>query len=74
MFARAGEVDLLVANAGVDHEHAASWEITPRRCGACNDPGLSPRARRDRPPAADRAAATPLTGAAPTTCASAKAR
>jgi 3-oxoacyl-[acyl-carrier protein] reductase len=27
--AEAGEVDLLVANAGVDQEHAASWEIDP---------------------------------------------
>ena len=27
--AQAGEVDLLVANAGVDQEHAASWEIDP---------------------------------------------
>ena len=27
--AEAGEVDLLVANAGVDQEHAPSWEIDP---------------------------------------------
>jgi 3-oxoacyl-[acyl-carrier protein] reductase len=27
--AEAGEVDLLVANAGVDQEHATSWEIDP---------------------------------------------
>ena len=27
--AKAGEVDLLVANAGVDQEHAPSWEIEP---------------------------------------------
>ena len=28
-FAEAGEVDLLVANAGVDQQHAPSWEIDP---------------------------------------------
>jgi NAD(P)-dependent dehydrogenase (short-subunit alcohol dehydrogenase family) len=28
-FAKAGEVDLLVANAGVDQQHAPSWEIDP---------------------------------------------
>src|SRR5215207_5568049 len=28
-FAEAGEVDLLVANAGVDQKHAPSWEIDP---------------------------------------------
>ena len=28
-FAEAGDVDLLVANAGVDQEHAPSWEIDP---------------------------------------------
>jgi NAD(P)-dependent dehydrogenase (short-subunit alcohol dehydrogenase family) len=27
--AEAGELDLLVANAGVDQEHAPSWEIEP---------------------------------------------
>ena len=30
-FAGAGEVDLLVANAGVDQEHAPSWEIDPAK-------------------------------------------
>src|SRR5512142_2638203 len=28
-FAEAAEVDLLVANAGVDQQHAPSWEIDP---------------------------------------------